>query len=344
MALPSLPSNSPPSPSRKARAPSTSEKFPDLLEETACLHGGQQHQQHPGGHFPHHLAHHHPPAPAPPCPYPSQSNPPKPSSHRNGISCGATAVTPISTRTTTTTTTTSASSSASASASASSTESNSGPAPAFTTNPGRPPSLSLQSVASSSSSSSPPLSDCSSASEVSLFDSRRSSLIITASSAFQYQLQYQCQNQHQTEHYQHHFDPQSVSHTTRNRKDAKQLHAARLQRSGSTSLAFASKKEGSKGPRHRRFQRAHSSPADALAAIEPPHEQGLTRMAYTEQQRWITVQQKTFTKWLNTKIEVRNLEVKDLVQDLSDGVRTVGGAAYRNVYYANRTPCSSLSR
>lgn len=67
-------------------------------------------------------------------------------------------------------------------------------------------------------------------------------------------------------------------------------------------------------------------------------------MAYTEQQRWITVQQKTFTKWLNTKIEVRNLEVKDLVQDLSDGVRTVGGAAYRNVYYANRTPCSSLSR
>ncbi|GAB1320711.1 alpha-actinin [Madurella fahalii] len=43
-------------------------------------------------------------------------------------------------------------------------------------------------------------------------------------------------------------------------------------------------------------------------------------MAYAEQQRWITVQQKTFTKWLNTKLEVRNLEVKDLVQDLSDGV------------------------
>jgi hypothetical protein len=43
-------------------------------------------------------------------------------------------------------------------------------------------------------------------------------------------------------------------------------------------------------------------------------------MAYTEQQRWITVQQKTFTKWLNTKLEVRNLEVKDLVRDLRDGV------------------------
>ncbi|KAL2021032.1 hypothetical protein VTK56DRAFT_7687 [Thermocarpiscus australiensis] len=43
-------------------------------------------------------------------------------------------------------------------------------------------------------------------------------------------------------------------------------------------------------------------------------------MAYPEQQRWITVQQKTFTKWLNTKLEVRNLEVKDLVHDLCDGV------------------------
>ena len=43
-------------------------------------------------------------------------------------------------------------------------------------------------------------------------------------------------------------------------------------------------------------------------------------MAFAEQQRWITVQQKTFTKWLNTKVEARGLEVKDLVQDLSDGV------------------------
>ncbi|EOO02221.1 putative alpha- sarcomeric (f-actin cross linking protein) protein [Phaeoacremonium minimum UCRPA7] len=43
-------------------------------------------------------------------------------------------------------------------------------------------------------------------------------------------------------------------------------------------------------------------------------------MAFAEQQRWITVQQKTFTKWLNTKLEARELEVKDLVKDLSDGV------------------------
>ncbi|KAK4106868.1 hypothetical protein N658DRAFT_563589 [Parathielavia hyrcaniae] len=43
-------------------------------------------------------------------------------------------------------------------------------------------------------------------------------------------------------------------------------------------------------------------------------------MAYSEQQRWITVQQKTFTKWLNTKLEARSLEVRDLVKDLSDGV------------------------
>lgn len=43
-------------------------------------------------------------------------------------------------------------------------------------------------------------------------------------------------------------------------------------------------------------------------------------MAYIEQQKWVTVQQKTFTKWLNTKIVSRDLEVKDLVKDLSDGV------------------------
>ncbi|EGR50913.1 uncharacterized protein TRIREDRAFT_57891 [Trichoderma reesei QM6a] len=48
-------------------------------------------------------------------------------------------------------------------------------------------------------------------------------------------------------------------------------------------------------------------------------------MTLSEQQRWITVQEKTFTKWyvLNTKIGVRNLEVKDLVPDLSDGVMLI---------------------
>jgi hypothetical protein len=54
--------------------------------------------------------------------------------------------------------------------------------------------------------------------------------------------------------------------------------------------------------------------------IEIPAPALFNKMAFAEQQRWITVQQKTFTKWLNTKIESRNLEVKDLVADLSDGV------------------------
>ncbi|MCJ1353549.1 MAG: hypothetical protein MMC33_003535 [Icmadophila ericetorum] len=43
------------------------------------------------------------------------------------------------------------------------------------------------------------------------------------------------------------------------------------------------------------------------------------RMVLRESQ-WITVQQKTFTKWLNSKIQSRNVVVKDLVTDLSDGV------------------------
>ncbi|KAI1395794.1 calponin homology domain-containing protein [Hypoxylon fuscum] len=36
--------------------------------------------------------------------------------------------------------------------------------------------------------------------------------------------------------------------------------------------------------------------------------------------QWINVQQKTFTKWMNTKIAPRGLGVKDLVTDLSDAV------------------------
>jgi hypothetical protein len=54
---------------------------------------------------------------------------------------------------------------------------------------------------------------------------------------------------------------------------------------------------GRKKPRGYR-QKTSSLPADhGLKAIEPPHEQALTKMAFAEQQKWITVQQKTFTKW-----------------------------------------------
>lgn len=62
-------------------------------------------------------------------------------------------------------------------------------------------------------------------------------------------------------------------------------------------------------------------------------------MAFAEQQHWITVQQKTFTKWLNTKIEVRNLEVKDLVKDLSDGVCSCSWCSTRmSVLYTHVWP------
>jgi hypothetical protein len=81
----------------------------------------------------------------------------------------------------------------------------------------------------------------------------------------------------------------------RSRRDKKELHAARLQRSGSSSLSLG-KKEAGANTKTKRFHRG-SDPAAALAAVEPPHDQGLTRMAFAEQQRWITVQQKTFTKW-----------------------------------------------
>lgn len=67
-------------------------------------------------------------------------------------------------------------------------------------------------------------------------------------------------------------------------------------------------------------QRQRNSLGSEGSNGEAEDQKVLTKMAYAEQQKWITVQQKTFTKWLNTKIEPRELVVKDLVQDLSDGV------------------------
>ncbi|KAK4455872.1 hypothetical protein QBC34DRAFT_314441 [Podospora aff. communis PSN243] len=186
-----------------------------------------------------------------------------------------------------------------------------------TTQPGRPTSLSIHSVASSASAST------AESDAFSSFDSRRSSVISSASShSLTPSLGCPTTSNSGTQQPDaaHSAPDQPQQSLTRSRRDAKQLHAARLQRSGSTSLALSnSKKDGKKS----RFQRSSSNPGDALAATEPPHEKGLTRMASAEQQRWVTVQQKTFTKWLNTKIEVRGLEVKDLVQDLSDGVMLI---------------------
>ncbi|KAL9015856.1 MAG: hypothetical protein Q9185_006771 [Variospora sp. 1 TL-2023] len=42
-----------------------------------------------------------------------------------------------------------------------------------------------------------------------------------------------------------------------------------------------------------------------------------------QEQQWVAVQQKTFTKWLNSKINVREVGVTDLVTDLSDGVMLI---------------------
>ncbi|KAK2750413.1 hypothetical protein FQN57_003893 [Myotisia sp. PD_48] len=40
----------------------------------------------------------------------------------------------------------------------------------------------------------------------------------------------------------------------------------------------------------------------------------------TLEKQWINVQQKTFTKWLNSKLKARDIAIDDLVADLSDGV------------------------
>lgn len=175
---------------------------------------------------------------------------------------------------------------------------------------GRPPSLSIHSTASSSDYSSS-LSDGDL-----VFDSRRSSVVtsVSTASAHNYPLSSPCCQS----------DSSPEQPLTRTRRDAKQLHAARLERSGSTSLALASTKREALSPgpwNPTRFQRASSEPTRAPKLVTEQPAGSFTKMAFAEQQQWITVQQKTFTKWLNTKIEVRGLEVKDLVKDLSDAVR-----------------------
>ncbi|ESZ96057.1 hypothetical protein SBOR_3534 [Sclerotinia borealis F-4128] len=100
--------------------------------------------------------------------------------------------------------------------------------------------------------------------------------------------------------------------------------SARLQRSA--EKPEKSEEELGLGRRRKGYQHRHKSKGsnsgsgEALKAVEPLHEHQLGKMAFAEQQQWITVQQKTFTKWLNTKIAHRKLEVVDLVKDLSDGV------------------------
>lgn len=89
----------------------------------------------------------------------------------------------------------------------------------------------------------------------------------------------------------------SPSPLPRSRRAKKELNAARLQRSATQSARSPAKEKDAAPGRRRRFLSSATGQADALAAVEPAHEQGLARMAFAEQQRWITVQQKTFTKW-----------------------------------------------
>jgi hypothetical protein len=77
----------------------------------------------------------------------------------------------------------------------------------------------------------------------------------------------------------------------------------RLQRSATTGSDDGDAPLGREGRRRRFHRQTASLPAEknrtdeALKAVEPLHEQVLTKMAFAEQQKWITVQQKTFTKW-----------------------------------------------
>jgi hypothetical protein len=84
----------------------------------------------------------------------------------------------------------------------------------------------------------------------------------------------------------------------------------RLQRSATTGSEDGEAALGREGRRRRFHRQTTGSPAkqnqtdEALKAVEPLHEQVLTKMAFAEQQKWITVQQKTFTKWYAVKLQI----------------------------------------
>lgn len=74
-----------------------------------------------------------------------------------------------------------------------------------------------------------------------------------------------------------------------------ETHAARVQRSATVSSATLSKKESikEKEAKTKTFQR-HSLNSNGSADTSSDHQSNLVKM---EMQKWITVQQKTFTKW-----------------------------------------------
>jgi hypothetical protein len=96
------------------------------------------------------------------------------------------------------------------------------------------------------------------------------------------------------------FTSQAGSTPRRNRRNKSDLQVARQQRSISNPTDFSAlvKAKGTSSPvPPKRFKRSAEDATAALAAIEPIHDPSLTKMAFADQQRWVTVQQKTFTKW-----------------------------------------------
>ncbi|KAK3902668.1 calponin homology domain-containing protein [Staphylotrichum tortipilum] len=114
----------------------------------------------------------------------------------------------------------------------------------------------------------------------------------------------------------------STSTASRTRSTSTASTASSISSTGSTSTTLRNYRTKSASRSRWRQQLSEPPPQTKVQIwIEIPAQSSLVnKMAFAEQQRWITVQQKTFTKWLNTKLEARSLEVKDLVQDLSDGV------------------------
>lgn len=121
------------------------------------------------------------------------------------------------------------------------------------------------------------------------------------------------------------FTPPSPPTSLKSRRVSREANRSKqfTTRQRSTTETSSSSADVSIRKKPRRFnnQPANNLGAqEGLKAVEKLHDPSLVKMAYAEQQQWVTVQQKTFMKWLNSKIEPRELSVKDLIKDLRDGV------------------------
>lgn len=101
----------------------------------------------------------------------------------------------------------------------------------------------------------------------------------------------------------------------KSRRDrSSQQHSVRRQRSATTSL-LNTKRESLEVQKNGGGLTVRSARSSFPGCETTSEEKHLTKMAFEDQQKWITVQQKTFTKWYARLIDTLPLQLSDVRAD-----------------------------